>query len=152
MDLSACDKEPIHLSGAIQPHGVLLALDPDQMTVVQVAGDTMGLLGAPPDALLGQSLEARLGSVAATKLCRLIDEAIVIPRPLLVFETSIGVSRMVLDGVVHISEGLIVIELEPQRSGFEREPLALVQRMIANCTATETISKFVSSVAEEVFK
>jgi len=152
MDLSACDREPIHISGAIQPHGVLLALDPEHMTVVQVAGDTMALLGVPPEALLGQSLEARLGSVAATKLCRLIDKAIIIPRPLLVFETSIGDSTMALDGVVHISEGLIIIELEPQRSGFEREPLALVQRMIANCTATETISQFLASVAEEVFR
>ena len=28
-DLSACDREPIHLSGAIQPHGALLCLDED---------------------------------------------------------------------------------------------------------------------------
>ena len=26
-DLTACDREPIHLCGAIQPHGALLALD-----------------------------------------------------------------------------------------------------------------------------
>jgi hypothetical protein len=25
--LTACDREPIHLSGAIQPHGLLLVLD-----------------------------------------------------------------------------------------------------------------------------
>ena len=27
VDLTTCDREPIHVPGAIQPHGVLLALD-----------------------------------------------------------------------------------------------------------------------------
>ena len=63
-DLTICDREPIHIPGAIQPHGVLLVLDPD---IVQVAGDTEALLGAPHDFLLGQSFEARLWTVAAMK-------------------------------------------------------------------------------------
>ena len=35
---------------------------------------------------------------------------------------------------------------------MERDPLALVQRMIANCTAAETIPDFAQAVADEVFK
>ena len=35
-----CDREPIHVPGSIQPHGVLLAARPDDLTVVQVGGDT----------------------------------------------------------------------------------------------------------------
>jgi two-component system, chemotaxis family, sensor kinase Cph1 len=27
-DLTDCDREPIHVPGAIQPHGVLLVVDP----------------------------------------------------------------------------------------------------------------------------
>lgn len=30
---NACDREPIHLSGAIQPHGVLLVVDPTSYVV-----------------------------------------------------------------------------------------------------------------------
>lgn len=36
VDLTNCDREPIHIPGAIQPHGVLLACRGDAFTVVQV--------------------------------------------------------------------------------------------------------------------
>ena len=39
-DLTDCEREPIHIPGSIQPHGVLLAIDPASLKVVQIAGDT----------------------------------------------------------------------------------------------------------------
>jgi light-regulated signal transduction histidine kinase (bacteriophytochrome) len=74
VELSICDREPIHTPGAIQPHGVLLALDPDDMRIDQIAGDTQALLGASHSALLGQNVEARLGAVAATRLTRILAD------------------------------------------------------------------------------
>ena len=56
--IQACDREPIHIPGAIQPHGVLLALDRDSLTVRMAAGDVAGLLGV--DAWLGRSMGARI--------------------------------------------------------------------------------------------
>src|SRR5664279_4461569 len=44
-NLTDCDREPIHIPGSIQPHGVLLAVDPASLKVVQIAGDTKRLLG-----------------------------------------------------------------------------------------------------------
>ncbi|RYJ07139.1 MAG: hypothetical protein EON52_02785, partial [Actinomycetales bacterium] len=32
-DLESCDQEPIHVPGAIQPHGLLVALDDEQRIV-----------------------------------------------------------------------------------------------------------------------
>jgi light-regulated signal transduction histidine kinase (bacteriophytochrome) len=53
-DLSVCDREPIHIPGAIQPHGVLLALSGD-LQVRRTAGDLRALLGFDGDPL-GQQL------------------------------------------------------------------------------------------------
>jgi light-regulated signal transduction histidine kinase (bacteriophytochrome) len=53
-DLSACDREPIHIPGAIQPHGVLLALGED-LKVRRAAGNVQALLGYDGDPL-GQQL------------------------------------------------------------------------------------------------
>ena len=33
-DLTNCEREPIHIPGAIQPHGVLLALEPGLRVVM----------------------------------------------------------------------------------------------------------------------
>ena len=45
IDLTACDREPIHLPGAIQPHGAMLVVDPETHLVRHQAGDTERFLG-----------------------------------------------------------------------------------------------------------
>jgi light-regulated signal transduction histidine kinase (bacteriophytochrome) len=37
IDTTDCDREPIHIPGSIQPHGVLLAVDPDSLEILQAA-------------------------------------------------------------------------------------------------------------------
>lgn len=49
-DLEACAREPIHIPGAIQPHGALLVLDPEDLSVLQAsrnAGETFGVEVTP---------------------------------------------------------------------------------------------------------
>lgn len=75
-DLGACDREPIHIPGSIQPHGLLLVADPRTRTVVGGAGDIEGRLagdwlGAPLDALLGQDLSTPLREAPQNGVTRL---------------------------------------------------------------------------------
>jgi two-component system, chemotaxis family, sensor kinase Cph1 len=49
-DISACDREPIHLSSAIQPHGALLALD-DELRVVRASENAASWLSLLADPL-----------------------------------------------------------------------------------------------------
>lgn len=44
-NLAACAREPIHVPGAIQPHGILLVLDPDSDGIIQAAGDAAAVVG-----------------------------------------------------------------------------------------------------------
>ena len=67
-DLTPGYRDPIGASGAIQPHGVLLALDPETLRIEQVAGDTRGLLDADPDALLGQPLTHWIGGAGVARV------------------------------------------------------------------------------------
>src|ERR1700712_527584 len=69
IDLTDCDREPIHMPGSIQSHGALLVLDPTRLTIKLVAGDTNGLLGHAPEALLGRPL-VKLLSPARVKSLR----------------------------------------------------------------------------------
>jgi two-component system, chemotaxis family, sensor kinase Cph1 len=62
--LTTCDTEPIHVPGAIQPHGVLVAVDADH--VVQVASDNLGtLLGLPARSAVGLPLAEVAGPEVA---------------------------------------------------------------------------------------
>ena len=64
LDLTNCDREPIHIPGSIQPHGILFVIDLNSEVVLQAAGDTAGSLatqhpplGRPLHDLLGVGLE-----------------------------------------------------------------------------------------------
>ncbi|MEO1644483.1 MAG: hypothetical protein AAFR67_04810, partial [Chloroflexota bacterium] len=55
-DPELCEIEPIHILGYIQPHGVLLALDPQTLTILYVSDNTATLLDQQAESLLGQAV------------------------------------------------------------------------------------------------
>ncbi|WP_370247832.1 SpoIIE family protein phosphatase [Nocardioides sp.] len=66
--LETCDAEPIHVPGAIQPHGVLLACaDAPGLPVAMCSANLAGLLGPAPEVAVGRPLADVLGpTLAAT--------------------------------------------------------------------------------------
>ena len=68
INLTNCDREPIHLSGAVQPHGALIAAGIDDFVITQASANTGEMLGMPADGLLGSALSAVLGSSVVTTL------------------------------------------------------------------------------------
>ncbi|CAN5306027.1 HWE histidine kinase domain-containing protein [soil metagenome] len=64
--IDSCDREPIHIPGAIQPHGVLLVLDRDTLEVRHAAGDVAGLIGV--ETWLDRSAGAVLGDALAQRI------------------------------------------------------------------------------------
>ncbi len=60
LDLSQCDREPIHIPDAIQPHGMLLAITEQGLAIVRVSSNCEEWLQQPPQQLIGQSLEILL--------------------------------------------------------------------------------------------
>ncbi|HET8933930.1 MAG TPA: GAF domain-containing protein [Polyangiales bacterium] len=63
--LAQCEREQLHLSGAIQPHGTLLVVEADG-TIAHAAQNTQHYLGAPPEAWLGQPLPEPLATLATS--------------------------------------------------------------------------------------
>jgi light-regulated signal transduction histidine kinase (bacteriophytochrome) len=68
LDLDDCAREPIHIPGAIQPHGVMLVLDPSSQEITHAAGDVAALLGV--EAWIGRSLGEVLGDEIASRAAR----------------------------------------------------------------------------------
>ena len=132
LDLSVCDREPIHQPGAILPHGVMLVLDRDTLAVLQAAGDTAALLGQPLQALLGQTLHSLLLPDQLSLLQSLNAEpGLIRPRYLLDPALRISVDRPV-DASVYRDNQLLVIEFEAAdpANRFATDPLLAVQEML----------------------
>jgi light-regulated signal transduction histidine kinase (bacteriophytochrome) len=143
LDLSQCEREPIHLLGGIQPHGVLLAFreEPTRPLAV-VSANTESLLGLPPEAILGASLT------------RLVPEA-ELER---VRAQGAGPVRVVVEGraftaLLHASDGLSVLELEPvgrEDEGLEEDALAAVQRLVSPLARAHGTRAMLQVTAEAV--
>ena len=55
VDLTACDREPIHIPGAVQPHGVLLVLSRESERIEQAGGICGDYFDLAPASLIGRS-------------------------------------------------------------------------------------------------
>ena len=149
-DLTNCDREQIHLPGSVQPHGVLLAIEPRDLTIVQAGGDTIGLLGVAPITLLGQPMDRWLDTEQTRELRQILSSIGATTRPILAFTMTIGDRRHTVDAIAHVSDGYLVLELEPLVDRAQEDALGLVQAMVRAVQQAETVRDFCQVVADEV--
>jgi diguanylate cyclase (GGDEF)-like protein/PAS domain S-box-containing protein len=148
-DLSMCDKEPIHIPGSIQPHGMLLVTDPDERFVLQVAGDTGAFLGREVDDLLGQPIELILGAEAEAVLSSLEAG---ITEPLYLGSLAVpGEGLRSVDLTAHICQGLMILELEPSPVDTTNAArnLANTRRITLAWEAAADLQKLLVSASQE---
>jgi diguanylate cyclase (GGDEF)-like protein len=122
IDLTNCDREPIHIPGAIQPHGLLLTMTEPDLIVRQCSENVLGTLGHPAAELVGRGLAEVLGAPAALAVTELAggDDTRGVP----VAPVAIGVPGPSGEThehqlVLHHSGGLLVAELEPREHGVD---------------------------------
>jgi light-regulated signal transduction histidine kinase (bacteriophytochrome) len=148
VDLTHCEKEPIHIPGSIQSHGILLALHEPDLLISQVSANVAEVLGIPPAQLLGSPLQQLLGPPSLGH----VAEALRSDRPQENNPLPLVVGSRRFDGIVHRHQGATLLELEPERAGEEGAgPLArALQRAIARIQAAPSMRELCETAAREV--
>jgi light-regulated signal transduction histidine kinase (bacteriophytochrome)/CheY-like chemotaxis protein len=136
---SLCAQEPIHIPGAIQPHGVLLVTDPARNLAIVAASENAGLLsgGTQSNTLLGVPVEEVLGEGFAASLKELAAAG-ELPGET-PWETALDLPGGVFEAMSHTQDGMVLVELEPVAPRDEQEALTAaraLQRMIARLRAS----------------
>ncbi|ATQ43268.1 hypothetical protein CSW64_12990 [Caulobacter mirabilis] len=111
-DLTACDREPIHIPGAIQPHGVMLVVARDTLEIRHAAGEVGGKLGHPE--WRGLALGAVIGDALALRAAALTQSGVKGG-----FVGQLETPAGPLDVVAHTLGDALIVELEP---GAEPRP------------------------------
>ena len=151
-DLTNCDREPIHIPGAILPHGVLVVVDPDTFNVLQVAGDTKALLGLGHDDMLGRSLETMLRH-DQMEMLRRVNTVHALARPRHLLDPALRfIPDQALDVSVHRIDGVLVLEAEVAdlNDRFAADPLSGVQEMAEGFDAPMTLQALCQLASERV--
>lgn len=149
VDLTNCDREPIHLLGAIQPIGFLIALSTDWI-VSAVSANVGDFLGASPDELIGQPIANFFQGEAVHSLRNRLallrgDDAIE-----RVFRVPLTQSGKPFDVAIHVSGAKIIIEAEPSNERDYGDATGTVRGMIGRLDMAKDLSAFFAEGARQV--
>jgi light-regulated signal transduction histidine kinase (bacteriophytochrome) len=149
----ACDREPIHLVNAIQPHAALLVVREPEGDILQASANIQDFLGFAPEELIGSRLADRLGRELSLPLqAALTDDAL-------------------CDGLVHVLrmeaprpglrplhvfanriDGLLVLEFE--RAGAidaaDCRAQSILRQTIQRLQGTDSLPAFLAMAVEQV--
>ncbi|MEA5477299.1 ATP-binding protein [Pseudanabaena galeata UHCC 0370] len=118
VNLTNCDREPIHIPSLIQPHGLLMILTEPDLRIAQVSANALEILGIAIDDLLDRTLGEFAGDELIKSIQACLDHNFEYPNPLRVEFADLGDRLpLVFNGIVHRAPtGEIVLELEPWES------------------------------------
>lgn len=148
VDLTNCDREPIHVLGQIQPFGFLIALGNDWL-VARVSDNIATFTGRTPDELLGRPIT---GLVSDKALHAIRNRLAMLRGPDAVerlFAQPLIDGRPPFDVAVHMSGDTIVIEAEPAIEE-DLEAAAVVRAMVTRLGQSDTMATFLREGARQV--
>ena len=148
VDLTNCDREPIHVLGTIQPFGFLIALTADWL-VSRVSANSAAFIGHEPEALLGQPISAVFSADAIHMLRNRITLLRGPDSVERMFSLALIDGGPAFDIAVHFSGQLVVIEGEPA-SHDEMEASSIVRSMVSRLAQVEGMAPFLRDGARQV--
>lgn len=162
VSLTNCDDEPVQTPGCIHDHGLMMTMDPTTLLVSQVSENCQQWTGRSVDQVLGQPLAVIVGERAQQRVAHLLATEPLQDNPLYALTLRLDGMRAdatALDLSVHLSDGVLILELEPTgREGASSEPAsepannyyAMVKATLVRLRSACTLNAFCDTTALEV--
>jgi light-regulated signal transduction histidine kinase (bacteriophytochrome) len=152
-DLTNCDREPIHIPGSIQSHGVMLACERANWRVTHASANAASVfdlpaakaLNVPLKTLLGpalfSSIEASLSSPAAQTMTAIATR---------LFGVKVKGRADKFDLSVHQHGGRVIVELERAEAEAGTPPLDLVRIMLTKLQQSRTLNELCEETVHQL--
>ncbi|MBP2299413.1 HWE histidine kinase domain-containing protein [Azospirillum picis] len=149
VDLTDCDREPIHQLGLIQPTGFLVAVTADWI-ILHASANVGRWLGAEPEELLGTPLSRVITPEALHTIRGRLQIAHINGSVERAFGVHLSDTAAVCDVAVHLSGSTIVIEAEPSEGEGPQDSGSLLRSMIARIQNTRGFDAFCREAARQM--
>jgi diguanylate cyclase (GGDEF)-like protein len=149
-DMARCAEEPIHAPGAIQPHGCLLAMQPDTLVVVHASANLQALIGIAAEDALGRTLSDVLTQDVHDQVLRGLSAT---PAHLGVTVNLAQDARMGRPHTMafHRAGNLVILEIEPhQGDRYPLNALESAQSVIFRLRGSDTLEALCEGVVQEL--
>ncbi len=115
LDLDTCAREPIHIPGAIQPHGILLALQEPELRIIQASVNARNLVNGKLQSVVNQPLAKIIGAPQAEQLQSKFSKINANDRVVHLGTLPLswnGQTNHRFDVLMHRHDGVLILELE----------------------------------------
>ncbi|MFT3772173.1 MAG: GAF domain-containing protein [Minicystis sp.] len=146
VDLTTCDREPIHVPGAIQPHGVLFTLREPDLVIVQVSANAAAFTDVAPADLLGRPL----ATLVDARSSRIIGAVLAGDEPQEHNPLPVTIAGRTFDGIVHRHRGATLLELEPRPAEDDGAPAFSLKAAFGNMAAVTNLHDLLVAAARDV--
>ena len=155
--LNELEKQAIHTSSLIQPHGVILVLQEPELKIVQVTTNSYSLFGIHPEDTIDRTLEELLDPFQFEIIQRGVrQDNLDFINPTKIWVRKDGDDYSIFDGVFHRNtEGILILELEPAASQENIPFLSfyhLARTSINQLQETASLKDFCQIIVQEVRK
>ena len=153
VELTDCDREPVHTPGAIQPFGCLIAFELPQWTIAHVSVDAPGLFGAASaKVMIGAPMETVFAPKIIHDLRNTFQATMISGQPERLATVQIGTNGADYDILVHGSGSLAIAECIPLEGADtpRMDSTVLIKTIIDRLRRTATFKAFLVSAARQL--
>ncbi|ODA66693.1 Bacteriophytochrome [Methyloligella halotolerans] len=150
VDLSNCDREPIHLIGSVQPFGFLLAVDRETWHITHASENVGDWLGIEAPELFGQRLNEIFTPGAVDLIRGQLQSAIMGDTVARIFAVTVTAEGLNCDVAVHLTGSTIIVECEKCVEEREVNAGASVRSMVAKLQQAGDLRNFFRVAAREM--
>ena len=161
--LTHCDSEPVQTPGCIQAHGMLMAVRPADMAILQISENALEFLGVAAVALLGAPVARVIGEAHLQRMRNMLAHEALERNALYAFTldtpTAVDaplpaqVNAQALDVCAHTYDGILLLEFEATgrtaRAG-DGDFFNRITKSVSRLQSAVGVRAFCQQVADEV--
>lgn len=144
-DLTACDREPIHIPGSIQPHGALLVVDAATQAILQASENIGDITGIDVETALDAPLHEVVGLPG-----ELFGDARPAHRAWVPVDLPHARKAGAWHAAVHAYDTRWLIEIEPRETHFEDDPARVAQDLARRLEGDPNVERAGARVARTI--
>lgn len=138
VDLTNCDREPIHIPGSVQPHGCMIVCDAEVVTIRRHSSNVSDFLGLREFELIGRKLEEVLGGPVVHEMRNALARSGSPSRAGLMPRYRFPSLDREFDISIHSFKGSVIIEFEHAVADGPSSPLEFARTLVGRLSDVTT--------------
>jgi len=156
VDLTNCDKEPIHIPGKIQSHGFLVAVNNETHIINYISDNVAQFIDDKPKNLLGKKIDDLENSLPISVLQLKLSQVLQLGHTNQYFE-SINPFNLELNGkpynlIISISGDNKILEFETVESDLDFDIQKIIGRSVSEILSGRNLNSLLVNAAHEIKK